>query len=269
MYLSSAMTEGLVSIITPLYNSADYIASTIESVLAQTYTNWEMLVTDDCSTDDGSEIVERYAANDSRIRLLKLDRNGGPGVARNNSLKAAEGRYIAMLDSDDRWAPDKLEKQLAFMKQGRYGIVYSSYYTCAEDGNIGGIVISPKHIGYNRILIDDSIGFLTMLYDRTKTGDKLIPELRKRQDWGLKILLMQDCPDAYGMREPLAIYRKRKGSVSRNKASLIKYNRAIYMEVLGYSRFKATLIMVLVFLPFNLAKKASQYLRNLFFKRPQ
>ena len=259
------MTEGLVSIITPLYNSADYIASTIESVLAQTYTDWEMLITDDCSTDDGASIVERYAANDSRIRLLKLDSNGGPGMARNNSLKAANGRYIAVLDSDDRWAPDKLERQLAFMKEGGYGIVYSSYYTCAEDGKISGIVVGPRHVGYHRILIDDSIGFLTMLYDRTKTGDKLFPELRKRQDWGLKILLMQDCPDAYGMREPLAIYRKRKGSVSRNKASLIKYNRAIYMEVLGYSRLRASLIMVFVFLPFNLAKKISQRIRNLFF----
>jgi hypothetical protein len=108
-----------------------------------------------------------------------------------------------------------------------------------------------------------------MLYDRTKTGDKMFPELRKRQDWGLKILLMQDCPDAYGMREPLAIYRKRKGSVSRNKASLIKYNRAIYMEVLGYSRLRASLIMVFVFLPFNLAKKISQRIRNLFFNPAQ
>lgn len=264
------MTDGLVSIITPLYNSGRYIAQTIESVQAQTYTNWEMLITDDCSVDDGPSIVERYAAADPRIRLLKLEINGGPGVARNNSLKQARGRYIAMLDSDDRWRPDKLEKQLSFMRDNGYGIVYSSYYLCSEDNNdINGIIVSPKRIRYGRILIDDSIGFLTMLYDRTMTGDKMIPVLRKRQDWGLKILLMQNCPNAYGIKEPLAIYRKRKGSVSRNKASLIKYNRAIYMEVLGYSKIKATAIMIFVFLPFNLAKKASQFLRNLFFVSPK
>lgn len=263
------MKDGLVSIITALYNSADYIAATIESVQAQTYTDWEMLITDDCSTDDGPSIVERYAVNDPRIRLLRMERNGGPGVARNNSLKVAAGRYIAMLDSDDRWLPDKLEKQLAYMKDNGYGIVYSSYYTCNEDNRMTGIVLCPKRISYRRIRLDDSIGFLTMVYDRTKTGDEMIPELRKRQDWGLKILLMQNCPDAYGMKEPLAIYRKRHGSVSRNKASLIKFNRAIYMEVLGYSKFRATAIMVFAFLPINIAKKIYQRVENLFFTPPK
>lgn len=260
------MTDDLVSIITPLYNSGNFIAKTIESVQAQTYTNWEMLITDDCSSDDGPSIVERYASEDSRIKLFRLDSNGGPGVSRNNSLKEAKGRYIAMLDSDDRWLPDKLEKQIKLMNDRGCGIVYSSYYLCGEDNdNINGIIISPSRISYRRILIDDSIGFLTMLYDRTKTGDKMLPELRKRQDWGLKILLMQNCPDAYGIREPLGIYRKRKGSVSRNKASLIKYNRAIYIEVLGYSKFKATAVMILVFLPFNIGKKICQYIRNVVF----
>jgi hypothetical protein len=107
-----------------------------------------------------------------------------------------------------------------------------------------------------------------MLYDRSLTGDVMIPELRKRQDWGLKILLMQNCPDAYGIKEPLAIYRKRKGSVSRNKMSLIKYNRAIYKEVLGYSKIKSTLTMLFVFLPFNLGKKISQWFGNLLFTKP-
>lgn len=260
------MIDGLVSIITPLYDSGKYIAQTIESVQAQTYTNWEMLITDDCSTDDGPAIVERYAASDSRIRLFRSDRNGGPGIARNNSLKEANGRYIAMLDSDDRWLPDKLEKQLDFMKSNGYGIVYSSYYLCGEENDmINGIIVSPSRITYKRILVDDSIGFLTMLYDRSKTGDMMIPELRKRQDWGLKILLMRNCPDAFGIKKPLAIYRKRQGSVSRNKLSLIKYNRAIYMDVLDYSSFRATVMMLFVFLPFNLVKKTSQFLRNLFF----
>ena len=128
------MTEGLVSIITTLYDSGDFIGRTIESVLAQTYTNWEMLITDDCSTDDGPQIVESYAAKDPRIKLFRLDENGGPGVARNHSIANSQGQYIAFLDSDDTWMPDKLEKQLALMKEKGCGVVYASYLIC--DGYI-------------------------------------------------------------------------------------------------------------------------------------
>ena len=120
------MTEGLVSIITTLYDSGSYIGRTIESVLSQTYTNWEMVITDDCSVDNGPAIVEEYMKKDSRIRLLRLAENGGPGIARNNSIRNANGQYIAFLDSDDMWKPDKLEKQLALMDKTGCGVVYSS-----------------------------------------------------------------------------------------------------------------------------------------------
>ena len=142
------MAEGLVSIITTLYNSGDYISRTIESVLLQTYTNWEMLITDDCSTDNGPDIVESYAARDPRIRLIRLKENGGPGVSRNMSIQNAKGRYIAFLDSDDTWMPDKLEKQLALMDKTGCGMVYSSYYTCDENDSITGLVKCRRRIPY-------------------------------------------------------------------------------------------------------------------------
>lgn len=249
------MTKGLVSIITTLYESGDYIAKTIESVRAQTYSDWELVITDDCSTDDGPSIVESFAAQDSRIRLLRLECNGGPGVARNNSIKNSEGQYIAFLDSDDTWMPDKLEKQLALMNKTGCGVVYSSYLTCDSDDRINGMVKCKSRIRYWRIVCDNAIGFLTMMYDRNVTGDAYMPVIRKRQDWGLNIELLRRCRVAYGIKEPLAVYRMRKGSVSRDKLSLIHYNISIYREVLGYSRIGSVLMFSFVFLPFYFGKK--------------
>ena len=149
------MTEGLVSIITTLYDSGDFIGRTIESVLAQTYTNWEMVITDDCSKDNGPAIVESYAAKDPRIRLIRLDENGGPGLSRNISIQNAKGRYIAFLDSDDTWRPDKLERQLELMEKKGCGVVYSSYYTCDENDRITGLVKCRNRIPYWRIVLEN------------------------------------------------------------------------------------------------------------------
>ena len=159
------MTDGLVTIITTLYESGRYIAKAMDSVIAQTYPNWEMIITDDCSSDDGPAIVERYAAKDKRIKLLRLTENGGPGVARNNSIKNAEGQYISFLDSDDVWMPDKLERQLDLMKRTGCGIVYSSYLTCDVYDKITGMVKCKSKIRYWRMVCDNAIGFLTMMYD--------------------------------------------------------------------------------------------------------
>lgn len=263
----AGMKEGLVSIITALFNSEAYIAQTIESVLAQTYTNWEMVITDDGSTDSTTSVVETYASRDPRIRLFKLDKNGGPGISRNNSIKEAQGQYIAFLDSDDTWCPDKLEKQLELMNKTGCGVVYSSYYTCDEKSRIIGMVKCRSRIPYWRIVSDNAIGFLTMMFDRKVTGDEYLPEIRKRQDWGLNIILLKRCRVAYGVKEPLAVYRVRKGSVSRDKFSLIKYNIAIYRQILGYSKFKAVSAFIFVFLPFYTGKKILNYFRTIFFRK--
>lgn len=257
------MKEDLVSIVTSLYNSGEYIASTIESVQAQTYTNWEMLIADDCSTDDGPAIVESYAAKDPRIRLIRLPQNSGPGVARNASILSSQGQYIAFLDSDDRWMPDKLERQIELMKRTGCGVSYCSYLVCDENGNVNGLVQCKSRLRYWRMVCDNAIGFLTMMYDTKVTGLELLPEIRKRQDWGLNIKLMRKCRVAYGIKEPMAYYRVHSGSVSSGKFSLIKYNVSIYRQILGYSAVRAVLMFTFIFMPFYIGKKVLNFFKTI------
>lgn len=252
----------LVSIITPCYNSADFIAETIESILAQTYTNWELLITDDCSKDNSIEIIKAYSENDSRIKLFQLEKNGGGGVARNNSISKAEGRYIAFCDSDDRWYPTKLEKQIEFMQSNDCALSYTSYMTCDEAGKMKGIIVAPHNITFKSNLRDCKIGCLTAMYDTEKVGKVFLPLIRKRQDWGLWIKVLKICGTAKGMKEPLSIYRLREGSISNKKSDLIKYNIGVYQEVLGWSKVKATLFFLFLFTPSYIAKKISISLYN-------
>ena len=239
--------SSLVSIITPSYNCSKFIKETIESVLAQTYTNWEMLITDDCSTDNSVEIISEFAEKDSRIKLYKLEKNSGAGVARNNSIRMASGKYIAYLDSDDRWYPWKLETQVRFMQENDYAISYASYITCNEEGEKNGIIVCRRKETYWNILCDDKMGFLTMMYDTEKCGKVELPFMRKRQDWAHKVDLMKDGTVAYGIKEPLGIYRLVSNSISRNKKSLVKFNISVYSTILGWSKLKSTLFFVFFF----------------------
>lgn len=252
----------LISIITPCYNSADYIAETIESIQAQTYSNWELLITDDCSTDNTVDIIQQYTKTDNRIKLFRLDKNSGGGVARNNSIKQANGRYIAFCDSDDKWHPSKLEKQISFMQEKDCALSYTSYMTCAENGDIHGIVIAPKQTTYKSNLRDCKIGCLTAMYDTNKVGKVYLPLIRKRQDWGLWIKVLKKCDIAFGLKEPLAVYRNRQNSISSNKLDLVKYNIGVYQEVLGWSKFKSILFFILYFMPSYLKKKYILHLYN-------
>lgn len=245
----------LISIITPSYNSSAFIGETIESIQSQTYPNWELIITDDCSTDNSCELIESYAAKDPRIKLIRLAKNSGAGVARNTSIKAAKGRYIAFCDSDDRWFPEKLEKQLEFMKAKNCAMSHSSYMTCDENDKITGIVIGRKKETLNTMCKDDKMGFLTVMYDTDKVGKVYMPKLRKRQDWALKLKVLQKCGYACGMKEPLAYYRRREDSISRDKRSLVKYNIAVYKEVLGWSNLKANIFFYSVFMPTYLKKR--------------
>lgn len=245
----------MVSIIMPSYNSSGYIAQSIDSIINQSYTNWELLITDDCSTDNTCEIVERYAARDSRIKLFALEENKGAGIARNNSIKEARGRYIAFCDSDDCWLPDKLKIQIELMACTGAEICYGSYLTCDENNVNTGIVVAYKQITYKEICRDDSIGFLTCIYDTQRLGKVYLPELRKRQDWGWKIKLMKYCPIAYGIIKPIAVYRVRKGSLSNNKMKLIKYNVRVYHDILGLPLWLSWLKFLFHFMPWYIAKR--------------
>lgn len=257
------MTDyGLVSIITPSYNSAEFIAETIESIISQNYTNWELLITDDFSTDNTCEIVKRYADKDERIKLFRLEQNYGAGIARNNSIKRACGRYIAFCDSDDRWFPNKLERQLAFMSEKDCGLSFSSYTTCNEQGQNTGIVVCREKETLFSTKCICGIGCLTAVYDTKKVGKILMPSIRKRQDWGLWLKVLSVCKVAYGIKEPLAIYRLRSNSLSQKKTSLIKYNLAIYQEVLGWSAAKSYLFFLFIFAPAYIIKKIRIYYIN-------
>ena len=249
---------GLVSIITPAYNCADFIAKTIESVRAQTYNNWELLITDDCSTDGTRDIVARYIEEDSRIHYFCLAENSGAGVARNNSIEKATGRYLAFIDSDDMWMPHKLETQLAFMEEMNCAVSGTSYLTIDEADKVTGIVVAPRKHTFWQNKCDDKIGFSTCMYDTAKIGKQYMPHLRKRQDWGLKMKLLSICKVAYEIKEPLGYYRKGHDSLSKNKYSLIKYHYAAYMEVLGWGFAKAFLFFWMIYLPSNLIKKVEK-----------
>lgn len=253
---------GLVSIITPSYNSACFIAETIESIINQSYPYWELLITDDCSTDNTIEIIQNFMKTDSRIKLYRLEHNSGAGVCRNKSIENAKGRFIAFCDSDDCWMPSKLEKQLIFMQEMNCALSYTSYMVCDENSKTTGIVVCNKVITYSDMKHDDGIGCLTAIYDCQKLGKIYLPNLRKRQDWGLWLKILKICKVSYGMKEPLAIYRIRKSSISRKKTSLIKYNIKVYHKVLNYPIIKAYFYFFFIFMPTYLKKKIKIRLIN-------
>ena len=258
------MTDyGLVSIITPAYNSAKYIAETLDSVISQTYPNWEMLITDDCSTDNTRDIIRQYAEKDPRIKLICLEKNSGAGVARNTSIAASSGRFIAMLDSDDIWLPNKLEIQLQRMISNNVKASYASTYTMTEDGFIDGIYVAFKFQDYKNTIKGDRMGSNTFMYDTQGIGKIYMPLIRKRQDWAWKINVMKKVNYAIGLVEPLALYRKRQNSISKNKKSLIKFNILVYKEVLNMTYAKAFLKFIFQNIPNILFKKFRRKIINI------
>ena len=250
--------RGLVSIITPAFNSSRFIRETIESILAQTYPYWELLITDDCSTDDTVEIVEQYVDRDPRIKLFRLESNSGAGVCRNRSIQEAQGRFIAFCDSDDCWKPEKLERQLAFMIENGYQLTYTSYDIINEDGENKGKVNCLKRLSYLTLLRDNGIGCLTAIYDTEKLGKVFMPTIRKRQDWCLWLSIIKRTRFAFGLRESLALYRDRKGSISSNKVEMLKHNFRVYHEVEKYNSIASAILLTCYFLPYYFYKKAKQ-----------
>lgn len=229
----------LVSIITPLYNSEEFISETVDSVLAQSYNNWEMLIVDDCSTDKGVNIVKKYQNEDDRIKLIQLEKNSGAAVARNIAIKNANGRYIAFLDSDDLWQPKKLKRQIKFMQENDYAFTYTNYQKITESGGlIDEIVISPLKLNYKKALHANYIGCLTAIYDTKKIGKIYMPEIRKRQDYGLWLKILKQV-NGHGLNENLAYYRVRENSVSSNKLDLIKYHWKLYRDIENLSIFRS------------------------------
>jgi len=203
-----------VSIITPTYNCARFIEETIKSVQAQTFTDWEMIISDDCSTDNTKEVIAPYLASDSRIKYICNDKNSGAAITRNNALRIASGRWIAFLDSDDLWLPEKLEEQISFMETNDYAFTYHEYSEISEDGEDLGVTVSGiKKVGKFGMYACCWPGCLSVMYDQKKIGVIQINDIRKNNDtamW-LKVIKKSNC---YLLKETLAKYRRRKGSIT-------------------------------------------------------
>jgi teichuronic acid biosynthesis glycosyltransferase TuaG len=229
-----------VSIITPAWNSARFIGQAIGSVVAQTFRDWEMTIVDDCSVDDTCGIVEGFMKTDPRIRLIRLGKRSGPAVARNTAIEAASGRYIAFLDSDDMWLPEKLERQLRFMEERGCIFSYSSYKKMNEGGNItSGPLKFPAETSYELLLRSNCIGCLTAVYDAGKIGKVYMPLIEKRQDYGLWLRILAMGHTARLLDECLAVYRVRPGSISNNKLKAAYYQWMIYRKLEGLSLLKS------------------------------
>lgn len=230
----------IASIITPSHNCAPFISETICSVLNQSFSDWEMIVVDDCSTDESVEVIQSFVEQDSRIRLIQLSKNTGAAVARNTAIEAANGRYIAFLDSDDLWLPNKLETQLQFMQDKDIAFSYSAYEKVDEQGQPLGLMGVPDKVNYDQLLKCCVIGCLTAIYDTHKLGKVYMPLIRKRQDFGLWLRLLSKVDYAYGIQQPLAQYRVRSGSISSKKSNAAAYTWRLYREVEQLNLLKAS-----------------------------
>ena len=226
------MEKGLISVITPTYNCANFIGETIESVQAQTYQQWEMIIVDDRSTDNTKEIVEEYVKADDRIKYTCLEENSGAAVARTTAMELANGEYMAFLDSDDIWSEDKLEKQLSFMKEQDIAFSCTAYEQIDEKGEpLNRIIRTVPKADYNRVLLDCPVGNSTVMYNVEKMGKFEVPNIRKRNDDALWLQMLKKEKYIYGMEPVLMRYRIRQNSISSNKLKVIKYHWILYRDI--------------------------------------
>lgn len=227
--------KDLVSIIMPSYNTAKYIDETVKSVFAQTYENWELIIVDDCSTDNTDDVVKQFLS-DERIKYFKNAVNSGAAVSRNRAIKEAKGKWIAFLDSDDLWVSDKLEKQIRFMEKNGYHFSYSNYCEIDEQSNaLGRFVTGPKKITKRGMFNYCWPGCLTVMYDREYVGLIQINDIKKNNDYAiwLKVCRKADC---YLLNESLAFYRRRSGSISNHGyKALIKWHYRLFRLAEGKS----------------------------------
>lgn len=218
----------LVSIIMPSYNTEKFIKESIDSVLNQTYFNWELIIVDDCSTDNTDSIIG--SINDTRIKYLKNDKNSGAAISRNRALREAQGKWIAFLDSDDSWMPDKLEKQIKFMEENNYHFSYTRYEEINENSEpLGRLISGPKKITKHGMFKYCWPGCLTVMYDATVSGLIQIEDIKKNNDYAiwLKVCKKAKC---YLLDETLGQYRRgRKGSISTHSyRNLIKWHYKLF-----------------------------------------
>lgn len=230
----------LVSIIMPSFNCKEFISETMLSVLSQTYKNWELIIVDDCSTDNSTDIINNFINDDQRVKLIFNEKNEGAAVSRNKAIKHASGKYIAFLDSDDLWNTDKLENQISYMSNNNLAFSYSAYETIDEESNsLNKIITPPEKLDYLGLLRENQIGCLTAIYDQEILNKHYMPLIRKRQDYGLWLAILKITPFAYRTPGILAKYRVRKNSVSSSKIGLLKYNFQLFHTHEKISKLKS------------------------------
>lgn len=230
----------LVSVITPVYNGEKYVAETIKSVLEQTYKNFELVIVDDASTDDTVRIISEFKKKDSRIRLIKLESNQGAAVARNTAIENSNGQFIAFLDSDDLWLPEKLEKQLNYMLDNDIAFSFTKYVRIKEDGTLTkNVSKAPEKVTYTDLMKHCVIGCLTVMINRNKVQDLQMENIRTRQDYALWLKITKTGLKAYGFPEVLAKYRLGNKSISSNKFKAAKMQWKVYREIEEQSLFKS------------------------------
>jgi len=221
----------LVSVITPAYNAARFIRAAIESVKRQTYPHWELILIDDCSRDETVALIQEELG-DPRIQLIELAQNSGAAVARNAGIRAAKGKYLAFLDSDDLWLPEKLERQVAFMQERDAAFSFTQYRIIREDGGASRHVVPiPQRIDYHGLLKNTIIGCLTVMLDRAKLGPVQMPNIRTRQDTAMWLQILKQGYTAYGIQEVLSEYRKVEGSISSNKWKAARQTWRLYRDI--------------------------------------
>lgn len=252
----------LVSVIMPAFNAEAFISEAIQSVIQQTYSNWELIIVDDHSTDSTKKIIESHSISEHRIRSLYNLKNRGTDYSRNKAIEAANGTFIAFLDADDLWKPEKLEKQLKVLSKENVAACFSSYDLMDENGEELDMKIQALPVlSYDRLLKANYVGNLTGIYNAKLLGKVYCPSIKKRQDWALWLKVIEEGGPMEGIPEALAIYRVHKDSISTNKLEMLKYNYLVY-RLLGYSIFgslhKMTVFLNEQFFVKNKQKKSTR-----------
>jgi teichuronic acid biosynthesis glycosyltransferase TuaG len=219
------------TIITPIYNAEKFLVDTLDSILNQSYQNWEAILINDNSTDGSFDIAKRYESLDSRFIVINKSQSGGAAKARNTGIAEANGRFIAFLDSDDIWHPNKLEKQISFMKKNNVDLSFTGYHFISEEGVLGDFVSVPSELSYKTLLRGNIIACLTAVYDTKKLGKVYMPDIRKRQDFALWLKITKSGVNATGINESLAHYRIRTDSLSSTKFNTMMHTWRVYRKV--------------------------------------
>lgn len=241
--IKSTMNK-LVSVIMPNYNSGKYISQAIESVLNQTYENVELIIVDDCSTDNSIEIIKSFQNKDNRIKLFKNEKNSGAAVSRNRAIKEANGVWIAFLDSDDIWMPDKLEKQIGFMTDNGYHFSFTHFYF-DKNGELSEFSVKDDSYDYYSIIKHNHIACPTVIYNSDILGKNYMPEdAIKREDFGCWLKMLKKYGKIYCLHESLLVVKIHEGSVSKSKIKMVKYQWNVYRRVEKIPFFKSCFYML-------------------------